>query len=50
MPRIPTMSRAAILKRQAKSLPAKSVQIPLKAAAAKKGIKAVIRKKPATKR
>jgi len=46
MPRIPTMSRAAVLKMQAKSAPAKAAEVPTKADAAKKKTK----KKPAAKR
>jgi len=46
MPRIPTMSRAAVLKMQAKSQSAKSAEAPPKAEAAMKKSK----KKPAAKR
>ena len=46
MPRIPTMSRAALLKMQAKSAPAQQVEAPAKAGAATKKTK----KKPAAKR
>ena len=46
MPRIPTMSRAAVLKMQAKSQPAKPTEAPPKAETATKKSK----KKPAAKR
>ena len=51
MPRIPTMSRAALLKLQAKSPPEKPVPATAKTGAAKGGaVKAKAKKKTAPKR